>query len=121
MDKAQALHSFWSSFSLPAYDENTVPDGAQLPYITYEVSTASFDDGDIPLSASLWAFGRSWADISQKADEISQRIGFGGITIKTDTGYIWIKRRAPFAQRMGESDDNIRRIVLGISAEFIDI
>lgn len=125
MDKAQALHAFWSSFGLPAYDENTVPDDAKLPYITYEVATASFDDGDVALTANLWyfgeaIFGKSWADISRKADEIARNIGFGGKTIKTDTGYVWIKRRTPFAQRMSENDDNIRRIFLGISAEFID-
>jgi hypothetical protein len=120
VDKAQALHAFWSSFGLPAYDENTVPDDAKLPYITYEVATASLDDGDVALSAHLWYFGKTWADISRKADEIARNIGFGGKTLKTDTGYVWIKRRVPFAQRMSESDDNIRRIFLGISAEFID-
>jgi hypothetical protein len=120
LDKAQALHSFWSDFGLTAYDENTVPDGAQLPYITYEVATNSFDDGDIALSANLWYFGRSWAEISQKTDEIAQKIGFGGYTIKTDTGYLWIKRRTPFAQRMSDENENIRRILLSISAEYID-
>ena len=120
LDKAQALNSFWSNFGLTAYDENTVPDGAQLPYITYEVATNSFDDGDVTLTASLWYFGRSWAEISQKADEIAQKIGFGGYTIKTDTGYLWIKRRTPFAQRMGDENENIRRILLSISAEYID-
>lgn len=50
MDRAQAIHSFWNSFGLKAYDENTVPDNAKLPYITYEVAVSSFDDGDTPLA-----------------------------------------------------------------------
>lgn len=121
MDKVQILHSFWSSFGLTAYDENTVPDSAQTPYITYELATSSFDDGDIALSANLWYFGRSWAEITHKAEEISQKIGFGGITLKTDTGYVWIKRRTPFAQRLGDdTNDNIRRMLISVSVEFID-
>ena len=31
MDKFQAQQSFWSSFGLTAYDENTVPDDAEYP------------------------------------------------------------------------------------------
>ena len=37
MNKEQAIHFFWSQFGLPAYDENSVPDDAQMPYITYNV------------------------------------------------------------------------------------
>ena len=43
MTAEQTLHSFWSSFGLTAYDENSVPDDAVLPYITYSVSYDSFD------------------------------------------------------------------------------
>lgn len=128
-DKAQALHSFWSSFGIPAYDENTVPDNAPDKYITYEIATASFGDGDIALAANIWDIGdpskntdtsKSWAYVTKKSDEISLYLGEGGKTIKTDTGYIWIKRRSPFAQRMKDTNENSRRILLGISAEFID-
>lgn len=121
MDKGQALHAFWSSFGLQAYDRNTVPDNAKLPYITYEVLEGSFGDGDIPLSADLWYLGDSWASVSQKADEISWYIGMGGINVFTDTGYIWIKRQPMFAQRMSDNrNDKIRRIHLNVAAEFID-
>lgn len=120
MDKAQTLLAFWSSFGLNAYDENTVPDNAELPYITYEVATASIGDGDVALAASLWYFGRSWENITKMADRIASEIGFGGKTLRTDTGYVWIKRRTPFAQRMDADNENVRRILLGISAEFID-
>ena len=43
MDKSQAVHDFWSSFGLTAYDENAVPDNAQMPYITYSVVTDSLE------------------------------------------------------------------------------
>ena len=121
MDKASAIQNFWSLFGLPAYEETTVPDKLKMPYITYEMASDSFDGGDITLSANLWYRSTSWKDISQKADEISKKIGLGGYSLKTDTGYVWIKRRSPFAQRMSESDDpDVRRMYLSVSVEYFD-
>ena len=67
MDKSQALHEFWSSFGLPAYASETVPDDATLPYITYDVSTDSLDYV-INLNASLWYRSMKWEEISKKAE-----------------------------------------------------
>lgn len=120
MDKAQAIYNFWAGFALPAYDETQVlPEDAPLPRITYETATDSFGQ-EIALTASLWYYSTSWKDITQKAAEISQSIGMGGKIIRTDNGALWIKRGSPFAQRMGDSNDSIRRIVLNISAEFFE-
>ena len=121
MDKSQALHNFWSSFSLTAIDESSAYDTTiEMPdnYITYEVQTANFGDS-VALTASLWYHSTSWADISQKADEIAEYIGWGGKLIDITGGYIWIKLGTPFAQRMAAEQDNIRRIVLNISADFL--
>jgi hypothetical protein len=112
-----ALQRFWSNFGLNAYDENTVPDDAPLPHITYESAVADFDS-KIPLTASLWYRSTSWAEISEKAHEISCFIG-GGVGVPYEHGRLWIVKESPFAQRMGEpTDDKIRRIVLQISAEY---
>lgn len=122
MDKAQALHSFWSSFELTAYDESTVPTGENapdFPYITYNVVTDSFDT-DVASYASLWYKDYSWAAITAKADAISNAIGMGGKIVPFDGGALWIKRGTPFAQRMADdSDDTIRRIYINITLEYI--
>lgn len=118
LDKAQALYSFWASFGIPAWDENTVPDNAQLPYITYETSTASFPD-TINLAASIWYRDLSWAAADTKAAEISAGIGYGGMLVSCDGGAIWIKRGAPFSQRMAGEEDNVRRIYLNIEVDFL--
>ena len=119
MTKDEAIYSFYSGFSLPAYDENTVPEGSALPYITYSVSTDSIGNMVI-LSASLWYRSTSWAAIQDKADEIAAALGYGGKIIKIDNGYLWLTKGSPFAQRMSEpSDKMVRRIVLNISAEFL--
>lgn len=121
MDKAQLLYNFWSGFGLPAYDENTVPSGSTMPYITYDTVTDSFDNV-VQLHANLWYRSSSWATISQKANEISGYIGQGGKVFPIKNGYAWIVRGNPFSQRLSEEgDDMIRRIYLIIQAEFLTV
>lgn len=119
-DKAQALQEFWSSFGLPAYDAITVPDDAQMPYITYTVATDSMDSV-LPLNASLWYRSSSWAEISRKAEEIARAIAEHGYMIyNVEGGYLWLVKGTPFAQRMrDENDSSIRRIYLNITAEYL--
>ena len=119
MTKAAAIYQFWNSFGLAAYEENSVPDDATFPYITYQLVTDSFDR-EIPLTASLWYRSESWTDINAKTEEISQKISRGGKIIPCDVGAIWLKRGQPFAQSMGDESDNlIKRKYLNITAEFM--
>lgn len=119
MDKAQAYHSFWTSFTWKAYEQSTVPDNAPDKYITYEYAEG-YIGNTIALSASLWVRSRSWAEIEQKADEIGAAIGLGGKIIPYDGGKLWILRGATFSQRMAEpADYAVRRIVLNFTVEFI--
>ena len=121
MDKAQALHEFWSGFGLTAIDENSAYDTTiELPanYITYEVGTANLGN-PITLSADLWYRTTSWANISQKADEIAHYVGYGGRVLAIDGGYLWVKLSSPFAQRMPVEQDSIRRINMSISVDFL--
>ena len=124
MTKEQALHSFWSSFGLTAYEENSVPSGENkpdLPYITYSVSTDSFGN-DVPLSANLWYRGTSWSTVNDKAAEISAAITSGGKLLDCDGGCIWVKRGTPFAQNMSDSiDDLIKRKYINITVEFLTV
>ena len=120
MNKIQTLHKFWSGFGLKAYDENSVPDGAQLPYITYEVSEDNFGN-ELAQTASLWYRSSSWTDITLKEQEISDFITRGGRMIAFDGGAMWIQKSTPWAQRLADPDDEmIRRIVMNVSVEFMD-
>lgn len=122
MDKEQALHQFWSGFGWAARDENTVPDDAMTRYnghyITYAVSTAALGE-PIPIYGNLWAKDSSWAEITTKAEQISQEIGIGGKLIPYDGGYLWVCRGVPFSQRMPDEDDTIRRIYINVMAEYL--
>ena len=120
MNKIQALNAFWNGFQLKAYDETSVPDGAELPYITYEVSSDDFG-GTLAQTASLWYRSSSWSEITAKEQEIADFITRGGRMIKYNQGAMWIAKGTPWAQRMGDpSDDLIRRIVLNVQIEFLD-
>lgn len=119
MDKWQSIHAFWSSFGIPAYDESSVPQDAQMPYITYNASTAAIG-GLVFLSASLWYMSFSWEGISKKASEIEDYIiNMHPPTILIDEGRVYITRSFPFAQRMSDEDDRVRRILLNINVEFL--
>jgi hypothetical protein len=120
MTKGQAIQSFWERFDIPAYDETTVPDNAQFPYITYQVQTDSLDSVCMT-NASLWYRSYSWKEISEKTEEISQAIArMNPPSIKIDGGRLYISKGVPFAQRMSDdSDDAIRRMLLNINYEFL--
>lgn len=120
MDKIQALHSFWSGFDLKAYDETSVPDNTQLPYITYEVSSDDFGN-TLAQTASLWYRDSSWASITAKEQQIANYLGRGGKMITYDDGAVWISKASPWSQRLADpSDEMIRRIVLNVQVEFLD-
>ena len=117
MDKGQAYQSFWGSFGIPAYDENTVPDEATLPYITYEEIEGNFEKSLYP-SASVWYRDTSWAAIEAKCKEIAAYIGYGGLTIPIDGGLMFIVQGSPFSYRASDDKDDIRRKNINIAVEF---
>lgn len=117
-DAAQTWQDFLSGFSLPAYDENTVPEDAAIPRLTYNWSESELD-APVAISASLWYRSKKWREITQKAGEIYDAIGYGGAVLPITGGYIWVTRGTPFSQRLTDPDDGIRRILLNFTAEFL--
>lgn len=118
MDKWQGLQSFWESFGIPAYDKDSVPKDAQMPYITYQASVASFEN-PIPISADIWYRATNWRDISQKAEEIAERLRTLYLIPIGDKEYIMLAQGSPFAQRMSDDDGGIRRIYLNVMVEYL--
>lgn len=118
MNKEQAYHAFLSGFGWKAYDENTVPDDAPLPRITYDFATAEFGS-PVAMSLSVWDRSMSWESVTEKADEIYTSIGLGGKIVQFDHGFIWIKRGQPFSQRMSDENDSIRRIYINLEVEYL--
>lgn len=119
MDAVHALHSFWSGFDIPAYNELTVPKDATMPRITYEVQEGYFGEVFI-LSASIWYRSHSWEEINKKLNEIANVITRGGKYLPIDDGSLYISRDPNWATPMTDPDDSaIIRYRLSYELEYI--
>lgn len=118
MDKQQALQSFWGSFGLPAYEENTVDKDAEMPYITYNVITDNYEN-TVTLNASLWYYSKSWKGIDTMANAIGDYLARDRVIIKIDGGYFWVKKGTPFSQHVADTNDMVRRVRLTVEADFL--
>jgi hypothetical protein len=119
MDKTQALQSFFSKFGVKAYDSSTVPDDAVLPRITYEVMIDGFGAQNV-ITASIWDRSTSWKSVTDILSRIEEELGDGaGSLVPYSNGAFWIKKSHPFAQRMSDTDESIRRYVLNFEIEYL--
>ena len=120
MDRYEAQYGFWSGFNIPAYEENAVPDVDEItyPYITYQAVSAPFD-GDVPINASIWTRSTTWAGADALADAIEAELRNGGKVVPYTGGMIWVTAGSPFAQSMGDpNDDRIKRKLLSVTLHF---
>lgn len=120
MDRYEAQYSFWASFGVPAYEENSVPDleDVTFPYITYQAAASAFDE-DARLSANVWTRSTSWLQADTIANAIIARLKDGGENIAYDGGCIWVTPEAPLVQNMGDpEDDRIKRKLVSVVLHF---
>ena len=76
VDVARMLCDYWNSFDIPAYPEETVPDDATLPYITYDLKSPYWRDASI-YNVRVWYEDTSFTGIINMVDKISADIGEG--------------------------------------------
>lgn len=119
MTKEGALNSFFTSFDIDSYEENTMPDKKDLkfPYMTYQIATDDLEGYGVPLTIQLFYRSDSWLLINAKADEISRRIS-SSLRLKCDDGYIVLCKGTPFAQNRPSEEDNIRAKVINVTAYY---
>lgn len=119
MDKWQAQHEFWNSFGIPAYEEHSVPDDAPFPRITYEAATSVFESL-VSITASIWIRSTSWKDADTLADAIEHHVKEMGCPEIEGGRYRVYIGDTTFAQRMDDpSDDQIKRIILNVTFEYM--
>ncbi|UYJ48713.1 MAG: hypothetical protein OGM82_12355 [Flavonifractor plautii] len=119
MTKNKALFAWFNEF-MPFYRASSVLEDVVMPYGTYEYPDGAFDAGEIGLTVNLWFRTESEAIPDEKAQELSQRIGYGGVYILCDEGYIWLKRGSPWCQSLVYQDDPaIKRRYINITAEYL--
>lgn len=111
---AAALKTFFSSFDLPAYTVNSVPDDVELPYIAYSLTDPEWSE-KASLYAQVWDRSTSNSTIVKKADEIAAEVGEGK-KIDLDGGYLVIWPETPLVQLMADGDYRSAYINLSINA-----
>lgn len=119
MTKQDALYDFFSSFGLTAYEATNVPEDATLPYLTYTYADDDFYGNQAAIIVNLWYRTESNATPNDKVSDIADIVGRGGAMIPCDGGVIWMKKGSPFAQSIADSDPDIRRRYINLTAEFL--
>lgn len=103
---AIALYDFWSSFGIPVYVEDTVPDDAQMPYITYRLAQPDWLN-PMSMYARVWYRGTSFAGIAAKVDQISKALEHG-FSVSGDGFYMVLTKDVNFCQYMpGDTTDEM--------------
>ena len=121
MTKGAALQAFFSQF-MDAYAASAVPEDVTFPYMTYELITSAWDGGEVGLTVNLWFYTTGEAVPNAKAQELSDSIGYGGVTLPCDGGFIWLKRGSPWCQNLqDDTDKNIKRRYINVTAEYMTL
>lgn len=118
MNKYQALYEFYNSFGIPAYEENSVPEDAKLPYLTYEIMTADLDMDNVAISCQIYFKSNSLMKVNAITEKLYNALQ-GGKKLKCDTGYIVLYRGRPFAQNRPSGDKTVKAKYINISADYI--
>ena len=97
MTKEAALQAFFEQF-LPAYAASAVPEDVVFPYLTYELITSAWEEGEVGLTVNLWYYTTKEVLPNAKAREISEAMGLGGLKIPCEDGTICITRGSRWCQ-----------------------
>lgn len=111
----EALDAFFSGFGLDAYQVGTVPEDAELPYITYSIGVPEWNQ-KASMFAQVWDRTKSNAGIIKKADQITAAIGDTGKKIAFEGGYLVIWPENPLIQIMVKGDFRSAYINLSINS-----
>lgn len=119
MNNYEALQKFFEGFGIPAYVSSSTPEQAKYPYLTYSPVVGDFTDGEVSMEVDLWYYTTSEAAPNNKAREIYNAIGMGGVMLKHDEGAIWVKRGNPWCQSVPDTNEMIKRRYINIDLEYI--
>lgn len=85
----RALNAFFNAFDIPGYLEDSIPPGAELPYLTYKPTIPGGWNESASFHARLWYPSKGGrAPILQTEDAIGAAIPRGGLTIECEGGAI---------------------------------
>lgn len=119
MTKEEALHAFFSSFSIPAYPNINVTEEASYPYLTYEIVSGPWDDIAFP-TVNIYYKDRGLTAIIDKVNEIGAALENGGTRVQYDGGMLWITQGTPYVNYMqSATDDKVKQAILNINVDIL--
>jgi hypothetical protein len=122
MNKAAALYTFFNSFKIDGFPATAVPDDVTFPYLTYDLTTSAWGEGEVNCTVNIYYYTESEALPNQKAEELSKAIGLGGMRLLCDEGMIWVKRGTPWCQALTEGEKNeVKRRYININLEYFTL
>lgn len=117
-ETAKLYYKFWSSFGIPAFARDSVPDGQTFPYITY----------DIPLPETLlnaqqqvfvWTKTTDNSEVMKICEKIKDKISpANGVILESpDNQAIIVRRGNPFMQDYPQEENNIKAAYINVVVE----
>lgn len=111
--KAAAFNKWASSFGMPAYSSSSVPEGAELPYVTYDFGVAAYGQPAFSCAVSLWT-GGSDADANARASEIC---GSLPCFAECDGGALLLTAGSPAWQSVAEEEPGVKRRYINVDID----
>jgi len=106
--------------TIPAYVNTAVPDGAELPYLTYTVLIGAFGEPACSLTVNIWCRTTDEAEPNAYARELGKLIPRGGVLLHCDGGGMRIYRGNPWCQSLvDDTDRTIKRRYFNVEVEYI--
>lgn len=101
---ATALYQYLSGFGIPAYNNQAVPEEAELPYLTYPLTEPEWSSPATFYVTVYYRDKTSNRAALAKADEIVAAIG-SGVRIPCDGGYVVLYPQSPLIQALPPDND----------------
>ena len=119
MNKQATIHQWLNGF-MAAYPATAVPTDAEFPYMTYSLTYGAWAEGEQVCQLNAYFQTESEAVANGLCAQLSEAIGFGGVTLKCDSGTIWVKRGEPFAQPMPD-EPGIKHRLVNLTIEYMTL
>lgn len=110
---AKALKSYFGSFGLPAYANESVPDDVTMPYIVYPLKQPVWNE-KTTMYCIVWYRTTGYAQLLAKVDEILADLEEGR-RIETDDGFVMLYPEPTLVQEYHDTENGARGMYISMS------
>lgn len=110
---AIALKSYLSSFNIPAYQQDSIPDDVPLPYITYPLKEPEWNQ-KTSFYFIVWYRSTGYGELLTKVDEILADIGEGK-KINLENGYLVLYPEPTLVQEYNDEDNKAKGMYVSMA------